>query len=171
MKPLKITPTPKHHGLKSVSKEKPSVEVDMNPMVDLAFLLLTFFMLATTFQLPQIMEVIMPLPVEADAPEETSAVKESKALTILLDEEDTLYWYMGITEPEVNRIEFSSASLRRIIVEKQQRITDLVILVKPAPGARFENLVDLLDEMHVNKVARYAIVDFEPSDRALIAAQ
>jgi biopolymer transport protein ExbD len=51
---------------------KREVDVDMNPMVDLAFLLLTFFMLATTFSKPQAMEILVPAKAK-----DTEEIKET----------------------------------------------------------------------------------------------
>jgi len=47
------------HG--KVRAKKQSTHIDMTPMVDLAFLLLTFFMLTTTFGKPKTMEINMPV--------------------------------------------------------------------------------------------------------------
>ncbi|MFM7079991.1 MAG: ExbD/TolR family protein, partial [Bacteroidota bacterium] len=44
-----------------VKQKKSTTHIDMTPMVDLAFLLLTFFMLTTTFSKPKTMEVNMPV--------------------------------------------------------------------------------------------------------------
>ena len=58
---------------------KKEVDIDMNPMVDLAFLLLTFFMLTTTFQRPQAMELVMPAKPEKEAIIQEQPIKESRA--------------------------------------------------------------------------------------------
>jgi biopolymer transport protein ExbD len=45
-----------------VKAKKHSTTVDMTPMVDLAFLLLTFFVLTSTFSKPKTMEITFPVP-------------------------------------------------------------------------------------------------------------
>ena len=74
---------PKAEGGKGGKKraKKMSTKIDMTPMVDLAFLLLTFFMLTTTFNKPQTMEINMPVKDNTDNPTE---LKASKALTVIL---------------------------------------------------------------------------------------
>jgi len=63
-------------------------------MVDMMLLLLTFFMFVTTLSKPQIMDIAMPSDAEI-MEDETPKVKESRAITLLLGEEDKVYYYLG----------------------------------------------------------------------------
>src|SRR3954465_7542701 len=79
---------------KKVRAKKASTHIDMTPMVDLAFLLLTFFILTTTFSKPKTMDITMPVK---DAPkEQQTKIKASLAMSILLTENDKIIWYMGM---------------------------------------------------------------------------
>ena len=71
--------------------KKQSTRVDMTPMVDLAFLLLTFFVLTSTFSKPKSMELSMPAPPEdiKDRPEVKNGV------TFLLTKDDRIFYYVG----------------------------------------------------------------------------
>lgn len=149
-------------------QKEQDINVDMNPMVDLAFLLLTFFMLTTTFSKPQVMELVMPVQPEEGAVEQEQAVKESKAVTLVLDGEDAIFWYQGVTDPVVQQTDYSNSGIRQLLKEWQQNIDGMVLLIKPGEAARFENLVDVLDEVNLSKIERYAIVDLEPAEAALI---
>ena len=151
--------------------KKKDVEIDMNPMVDLAFLLLTFFMLTTTFATPQAMEIVMPAKADEDAVVKEQAVKESKTLTIVLHENDEIYWYQGITDPEIEQSDYSAEGIRRVLLTKDQEVEDIVVLIKPSEESNYKNLVDILDEMHITAIQRYAIVDITPTDLELIAEQ
>src|SRR3954468_8524183 len=82
---------------KKVRAKKNSTHIDMTPMVDLAFLLLTFFMLTTTFSKPKTMDITMPVK-EKDPNTETK-VPASQTLSILLTEKDRIIWYMGVDDP------------------------------------------------------------------------
>ena len=74
--------------------KKQSIKLDMNPMVDLAFLLITFFMLTTTFNKPNVMEITVPLKPQ-DEEQDQQPVKESKVLTFVLSENDQLIYLSG----------------------------------------------------------------------------
>src|SRR3954464_13793637 len=80
---------------KKVRAKKNSTHIDMTPMVDLAFLLLTFFMLTTTFGKPKTMEITMPIKDPTIEP-----MPINNALTILLTDKDKIYWYFGEFKPE-----------------------------------------------------------------------
>lgn len=156
------------HGKKGgkIRAKKMSTKIDMTPMVDLAFLLLTFFMLTTTFNKPVTMELIMPdKPKIDDVPPE---VNEKKVLTLVLGKEDKIYWYIGITKPDVEVTDFSSAGVRKIIRQYQQTIDKLLVLIKPGDESRYKNVVDILDEMNISTVKRYALVDVDKHDLQLI---
>lgn len=148
--------------------QKQSINVDMNPMVDLAFLLLTFFMLATTFSQPQAMELVMPVQPDADEEEQQQAVKESKALSLVLTEKDKVYWYQGVTKPEVYETICTGDNLKEVLLEKQATIDGLVVLIKPDSTSRYENLIDLLDEINTTGIQRYAITELTPEDQTIL---
>lgn len=168
-----------------VRSKKMSTRIDFTPMVDLGFLLITFFMLTTTLAKPQIMAVAMP---EKDVEqEEQEPVKESKVLTLLLGADDKVYYYEGITNPKLDSTDYAAEGLRRIILDKKDRVkqqwglidyTDkngvakqrshLTILIKPTKESRYKNLVDVLDEMAITQVSTYVILDVSEAEQAFI---
>jgi len=155
---------------KSHKTKKASTRVDLTPMVDLAFLLVTFFMLTTTFSKPQTMEINMPVR-DISSPESGQAVKESKTMTILLGPNDEVYYYLGITKPEVNKTDYSGSGIRKILLEKKSSIKDFVVLIKPMETSTYRNVIDILDEMNITGIGRYALVDITPFDLELVKEQ
>jgi biopolymer transport protein ExbD len=149
--------------------KKMSTKIDMTPMVDLGFLLLTFFILTTTFSQPQTMELNMP--VKTDKEEDQSKLKASNALTLLLGENDKIYWYAGLpdapTDPGVQITDFSASGVRRILLDRKSN-RQLTVLIKPMKEARYKNMVDVLDEMNITDTRKYAIVDVDPRDLELV---
>ena len=112
----------KHKGGKKRSK-KASTRVDLTPMVDLGFLLITFFMLATTLIKPQTLEINMPSNDKVDKKDETK-VKASKAITIILAKNNKVYYYFGDTDPKLNYIpvpvetNFSKTGIRKMLLDR-----------------------------------------------------
>jgi biopolymer transport protein ExbD len=151
--------------------KKQSTRIDMTPMVDLGFLLLTFFILTTTFAKPQTMEINMP--VKPKDIEEQQKLKASNALTLLLGENDKVYWYAGLPDepaaPGVQVTDYSANGVRKILLEPSRRNNkSLVVLIKPMKDARYKNMVDVLDEMNITETSKYAIVEVDPRDIALV---
>lgn len=131
-------------------------------MVDLAFLLLTFFMLATTFNKPQTMEITMPEKPKDES--EQPLVNEKKVLNLLLSDDDKIYWYMGVTTPNPLPTDYSSEGVRKVLIDQSLSVSGLVVLIKPTEKSSYQNLVDILDEMQIANIARYALVEPGPED-------
>jgi biopolymer transport protein ExbD len=143
---------------------KRAVNVDMNPMVDLAFLLLTFFMLATTFSKPQAMELLIPAKPNEQDIEKEMPVKESQTLSLLMLNNEVI-WYKGISDPETYRIPYSQ--LEALLSAQNAATKDMVVLIKAAQSSTYENLVLTLDALNYSGVKRYAISDVTDFDLTL----
>ena len=149
-----------------VRSKKTSTRIDMTPMVDLAFLLLTFFILTTTLQKPQAMQITMPEKEEDE--KEQPKVNESHVLTVITGKDNKVYYYMGITDPEVKVTNFSKDGVRKLLLSKKAEIPKLIVLIKSMDDSKYRNMVDILDEMAINSIERYAIVDVTSTDKELI---
>lgn len=170
-----------------VRSKKMSTRVDLTPMVDLGFLLITFFMLTTTLAKPQIMPVVMP---EKDVKEEDlQATKESQVLTLLLGANDKVYYYEGITDAKLDSTDYSAEGLRKVILDKKDRVkqqwgetekddpknpgqkkmvSKLNVIIKPTKDARYKNVVDAFDEMKITNVALYVLLDISAQEEEFI---
>lgn len=173
--------------------KKLSTRVDMTPMVDLGFLLITFFIFTTTMSSPAAMDLYMPK--DTDKEEEQNKAKESGALTIMLGKNDQVYYYEGQLLPDASNFKQTTfKGIRDIIIKKKKDVMaahvhdsnckdiwaknngdqksclakDLVIVIKPNDDATYKNTVDILDEMTINGVTRFAMVDLFPDEKTLI---
>ena len=136
---------------------KPMPRVDLTPMVDLGFLLITFFIITTSMIQPNAMKY--NVPIDGDAT--TSA--ESKTLTLVLSNHNKIFYYHGNDSLNVHSTTF--INVRGIIAEKQTQVekafgdeSETMILIKPTTLSRYKNIVDALDEMIINNVKRYMVV-------------
>jgi len=153
---------------KKKRRKKMSTRVDMTPMVDLGFLLITFFMLTTTFSKPQTMEINLPVKPKGEVTEEQeNALKASKAFNIIVDGENRLFWYLGLPhEPlePLTETNYTADGIRKVLLEKNSSIQDMVVLIKATDAAVYKNVVDILDEMNISNIKRYALIDITPDD-------
>jgi biopolymer transport protein ExbD len=149
-----------------VRVKKSSTKIDMTPMVDLAFLLLTFFILTTTFNKPKTMEVNMPDKV-LDEKEQTK-VNEKDILNVVLGENNKVYWWIGLTPP-VTTTGYGKNGIRKVLLEQNRANPKMMVLIKPEDKSKYENMVDILDEMDITATKRFAIVDYSPDDKTIIA--
>jgi len=151
--------------------KKLSTRVDLTPMVDLGFLLITFFIFTTTMSQPTAMRLF--LPKDTEKPEDQNKVKASGALSIFLGKANSVFYYEGELAPDGSNFKSSSfKDIRDVIINKKKSTSpdDFVVVIKPTPEATYKNTVDILDEMTINDVKRYALVDIFPTEQDLVTA-
>lgn len=151
--------------------KKASTRVDLTPMVDLGFLLITFFVFTTTMSTPTAMAMNEP----KDDPDNQLKVKNSGAMTLLLGKDDQVYYYFGELSPTDASSQFKSSNfkdIRKVILEKKNStpIGDLMYIIKSDKEATFKNAINILDEMAINTVppGHYAEVEMSPVEAELI---
>ncbi|MGJ7030429.1 ExbD/TolR family protein [Niabella hirudinis] len=163
--------------------KKLNTRVDMTPMVDLGFLLITFFIFTATMSNPTTMDLNMPK--DTDKKDEETKIKQSGSLSVILAKDHTVFWYEG--DLATDGANFKSATFKEIrneIIRKKREVIsryvtdpacenearqkgksiddckqkDFFVVIKPTDDATYKDVVDMLDEMTINKVSRYALV-------------
>jgi biopolymer transport protein ExbD len=158
------------HAAKGSSKK--IIRIDLTPMVDLGFLLITFFVFTTTMAKATVMDIKTPV----DAPP-GDPVCNSCALTVLLDKDDALYYYSGAFEKgKLEKSDF--ISIRDVIQSQKKQLQKTVrdksqfsLIIKSSDAARFRNFVDITDEVTINAVNRYFIDELTEEEKSEIQAQ
>jgi biopolymer transport protein ExbD len=143
--------------------KKLSTRVDLTPMVDLGFLLITFFIFTTEMSRPHALNLIMP----KDSKDSTK-VKAHDVITLLPGKSDYIYYYEGDSLANLKIADFRS--IRDVILDKKWR-TDTAwfqVILKPTRDATYKNTIDILDEMTIDGVKHYAVVDVIPAEYSLI---
>jgi biopolymer transport protein ExbD len=169
--------------------KKLSTKIDLTPMVDLGFLLITFFIFTTTMSKPKTLELSMPKDDENIKKEDLNKVKASTVLTALLSKDHRVYYYYGIGDDPMNppKLEASGfrakGGVRDAIITLKKNVNDLkrtpgsnitdkdepTVIIKPDSNSTYEDVVNMLDEMTINDIKVYAIVEIGKEDRNFIS--
>lgn len=174
MASLNTTPTAPKKG----RLHRHSLRVDMTPLVDLGFLLITFFVFTSTLSSSATTALVMP----KDGPPTDAAA--SNTLSLLAGSSNKVYAYSGFWHAALqnNKIQVTSydvhAGVGAIIRAKKAQLLKagvnpegLLLIIKPAADASYQNVVDLLDEVTINGIKHYAIVEADAPEVAFMAAR
>lgn len=175
---------------KGAKQKKKSTRIDMTAMVDVAFLLLTFFILTTTMATPQAMKATMPPKNDENPEDNTKEVKQSKILTLVLGADDQVHWFAGLPEESsIKSVDYSAEGVRKVIMDHLNKRPDRcpngataeeiassgcwdpIIVIKPAKTSTYKNLVDILDEMSIVNVRKFALGDVLAADSTALVDQ
>ncbi len=190
------------HGKGKKRAKKHSSHIDMTPMVDLGFLLLTFFVLTTQFSKPKTMEINMPVKPKDTL--NTTKIDDETALTILLTEKtEKIYYYYGKFKSETSILktaDYSKEGIRKVFRDRNKSVMDKIlelkekvakhqiadttykrmaiaakgdkkavfVIVKADEKAKYKNVIDVVDELMVAEIGKYALVDISPAEKELI---
>jgi biopolymer transport protein ExbD len=148
----------KSHGKKKKKHKKMrriGIRIDMTPMVDVAFLLLTFFIMTTTMNRPQTMEINLP-------PSNTNVeIAESNLLTLLVKEDGSVFYNIGVELPEP--IQFKD--LRGMLAQKSQQNPKLTTLIKIDRKGKYTMMVDIMDELNLANITRFSLAPMLENDK------
>jgi biopolymer transport protein ExbD len=165
--------------------KKGNPKIDMTPMVDLGFLLLTFFVLTTQMGTPTTMPVVVPADddkKEPDKPEDKIAA--GKVRVFIMSGKNRIYYYKPVQDPtkekvELNQVGYQEAGIRKVIQEAQIEVrkdyatandtAPLIVMLKMTDDASYRNMVDILDEMNITQQRKYMLLEVSTDEAQLIS--
>jgi len=145
--------------------KKLSTRVDLTPMVDLGFLLITFFIFTTTMSKPRTMRLNLPM----DTPDDKkNQVPLSGVLTVMMGKKDQLYCYEGSDSTKLKISNFKA--IRDVILDKKRRTKpkDFNVILKASQDATYKNTVNILDEMTIDAVSHFALEDISTDEYKIV---
>lgn len=151
-------------------QKKKLIRVDMTPMVDLGFLLITFFMFTTNFTKPNVMD--LGLPAKGDPPSEPFVVDEKNQVTFILGKDNRVFYHQSnkddLNSSNLKETDFSGVKISKIIAEAYKNAPkpeNFTVIIKPTDEANYKNFVDILDNIAISKKEKYGITDIKPWEK------
>ena len=131
------------------------VRMDMTPMVDLAFLLLTFFILTTSLRRLEGLELIAPLG--------KGGPKADNTLTFLVGGRDTIFGYTGRFDPASTLPRRYGMDQVRSALRAVKDTAGLALFIKPRKNTRYADVIGIVDACTIAGVRHYSVHDSVPS--------
>ena len=158
-----------------VRSQKQPPHVDLTPMVDLAFLLITFFMLVTTFNKPNVMDLGLPAkPKDETQKPPPTEIDLSNSISLIIGKDNRIFYHQldqaGLNEQTLLETSFDREGITKVIEQAKARAKDqtkFTVIIKPTDDAVYKNFVDILDEMAITKNEIYGITDIKTWEQAI----
>jgi biopolymer transport protein ExbD len=119
------------------------------------------FIFTSTMSEPTSMQFITPKNTDTAS---ANYLKPESVLTIILLKDGKVFYYSGNEITKGKTVAFPA--LREVIVTKKNNtsLKDFIVFIKPSEGATYKNTVDVLDEMTINDIKKYSIVEITPNE-------
>lgn len=161
--------TPEKQNGKVFQKKK-LIRVDMTPMVDLGFLLITFFMFAASFSKPNVMDLGLP----AKGPHPPIDIDYRNQISFILGKNNQIFYYQKDLK-ELQASDLKSTTFERLEIAKliQQykkaapKPDYFTVIVKPSEESTYNNFVDIIDEIAIAKIERYGISEMNRTEEQI----
>jgi biopolymer transport protein ExbD len=140
-------------ALKKFSKSHHSTmnELNITPLLDLAFVLLVIFIIATT---PMVNDLDLNLP----TPNPNQKAKPQKKPNFLIIESDGRIF--------LNGAQFELAALRKQLVRMKQEDKETSVVVHGDSGVLYQNMVNIFDALQQADVVKVGLATERPSAAA-----
>lgn len=148
------------------TKGKKTIQIDFAPMVDLGFLLITFFIFTTELSKPKAFGLNVP---DDKNVIDSSEAFETQTITLKLTEKGVVDYFEGREERPLQKgivSLYSFPSVRDQLIDKRRRIIQAVghdsnytVIIQPSDITSYKELIDVLDEMKINDIKKYVLVD------------
>ena len=155
-----------------VRSKKQSTRVDMTPMVDLGFLLITFFMFTTTFTKPNIMNLGLPAKPKPGQEVPIPEIDLTNSITFIIAKDNKLFYHQkdaaGLNVETLVETTYDREGVEKVIAQAKSRAKKpdfFTVIIKPMEDASFRNFVDILDEMEITGSKRFSIGEIKPFEK------
>ena len=141
------------------------IQIDMTPMVDLGFLLITFFILTTTFNKQKVIDLGLP------AGKGNTEINFKNQLTFILGKDNRVFYYQNdakdLSANSLKETTMNGMMISQLISSYKNSAPSpekFTVIIKPSDDSNYKNFVDILDEMALSKNERYGISDLKPTE-------
>ncbi|MCB0698918.1 MAG: biopolymer transporter ExbD [Chitinophagales bacterium] len=156
-------------------RRRTAPRVDLTPMVDLGFLLITFFILTTTMAKDKSIEINNPI-VHAEEP---TKFIDTATITLIPIEGHKVAYYNGMLSYDEALQVVPISDVRAVLVKKKSELKRLPItyseaahkiqvLIKPYERSKYDDLVSLIDEMLINDIKTYTIYELDSMEKRMV---
>ena len=139
---------------------KKSTRIDLTPMVDLGFLLIT-----TTMSTTKAMAMVLP----KESIDANDDICENCVITLLPVGNNMLFYYEGSEKNGVfKKTSYNAEGLRALLIDKKKRVSQLdreaILIIKPGAASTFKNLINIIDESNICMYKRYYLDKINAAD-------
>lgn len=163
-------------------RRKHSTRIDLTPMVDLGFILITFFLFTTSLLKPN--SIVVQMPDETPTPN-PNVVPDHEALKVFIGANHQVFFLSGNSAMKNDFSKLKSISLndpnelRQSLLSFKEEVAEAVlrkdkgtkpgdepfIFLKPTSQSNYNDLIQVMDELSINGIQRYVIVDLDEQER------